>query len=49
MGDKTAEDLHSLIKSSTLIYLDKCGHFPWLEQPDEFRKAISGFLAESRD
>jgi proline iminopeptidase len=49
MGDKTAEDLHALIKSSTLVYLDKCGHFPWLEQPDAFRKAISGFLAESRD
>jgi proline iminopeptidase len=49
MGDKTAEDLHALIKSSTLVYLDKCGHFPWLEQPDDFRKAISGFVAESRD
>ena len=46
MGDKTAEDLHALIKSSTLVYLDKCGHFPWPEQPDAFRKAISGFLAE---
>ena len=48
-GDKTAEDLHALIKSSTLTYLDKCGHFPWLEQPEALRKAISGFLAESRD
>jgi proline iminopeptidase len=49
IGDKTAEDLHALIKSSTLIYLDKCGHFPWLEKPDAFRKAISDFLAEFRD
>jgi proline iminopeptidase len=49
IGDKTAADLHALIKSSTLTYLDKCGHFPWLEQPEAFRKAITGFLAESRD
>ena len=49
IGDKTAEDLHALLKSSTLTYLDKCGHFPWLEQPEAFRKAITGFLAESRD
>jgi proline iminopeptidase len=47
IGDKTAEDLHSLIQSSTLIYLDECGHFPWLEQPEAFRQAIDSFLAGS--
>ena len=45
MGDKTAEDLHALMKSSTLVYLDKCGHFPWLEQPERFVKAITDFVA----
>jgi proline iminopeptidase len=44
IGDKTSEDIHALIKSSTLVYLHKCGHFPWLEQPDAFRKAIAGFI-----
>ena len=48
MGDKTAEDLHAMLKSSTLIYLDKCGHFPWVEQPEGFHRAISGFLASMR-
>ena len=43
IGDKTAEDIHALLKSSTLVYLDKCGHFPWLEQPDALRKAIAAF------
>jgi proline iminopeptidase len=44
IGDKTAEELHALIKSSTLVYIDKCGHFPWIEQPEAFGRAISGFL-----
>jgi proline iminopeptidase len=44
IGDKTAEDNHALIRSSTLVYLDQCGHFPWLEQPEGFQRAIDGFL-----
>jgi proline iminopeptidase len=47
IGDKTAEDIHALITSSTLVYLDKCGHFPWLEQPDAFGRAIGDFLGGS--
>ena len=47
MGDKTAEDLHGMIKSSTLVYLDKCGHFPWLEQPEAFARAINAFVTGS--
>lgn len=45
IGDKTAEDIHALIGGSTLTYLKQCGHFPWLEQPDAFRKALAGFLS----
>jgi proline iminopeptidase len=45
MGDKTAEDIHALIAGSTLIYINKSGHFPWIEQPDDFRRAITEFLA----
>jgi proline iminopeptidase len=44
VGDKTAEDIHAAINGSTLIYFNKCGHFPWLEQPDSFRKTIADFL-----
>jgi proline iminopeptidase len=46
IGDKTAEDIHRLIKGSVLKYFDKCGHFPWIEQPEEFRVAMEGFLKQ---
>ena len=47
IGDKTAGDIHALIKSSTLVYLHKCGHFPWVEQPEAFRRAMDDFLGGS--
>ncbi len=44
VGDKTAEDIHSAITSSVLKYINQCGHFPWLEQPDAFRRIVAEFL-----
>jgi proline iminopeptidase len=44
IGDKTAEDIRALITGSKLVYIDRSGHFPWIEQPDAFRKAIAEFL-----
>ena len=46
VGDKTPEDLHALIPGSTLAYINKSGHFPWLEQPDEFRRVVRAFLGK---
>ncbi len=36
---------HSLIKNSTLAFIDKCGHMPWLEQPEQTWKIVDDFLA----
>ena len=44
IGDKTAEDIHALIAGSKLVYINRCGHFPWIEQPEAFRKALAEFL-----
>ena len=44
IGDKTAEDIHELIPGSTLAYINKPGHFPWLEQPEEFNRLVVEFL-----
>jgi proline iminopeptidase len=46
IGDKTAEDIHALIPGSTLAYINKSGHFPWIEQPDAFRKIVATFLSK---
>ena len=47
VGDKTAEDIHKAITSSELKYINQCGHFPWLEQPEEFRRIVSEFFTSS--
>jgi proline iminopeptidase len=44
ISDKTADDIHALLSGSTLRFINKSGHFPWIEQPDEFRRAITSFL-----
>lgn len=45
IGDKTAEDIRALIAGATLVYVKRSGHFPWIEQPEAFRKAIVDFLS----
>jgi proline iminopeptidase len=45
IGDKTPEDIRALIPGSTLVYVNRCGHFPWIERPEEFRNAIAGELS----
>ena len=44
IGQKPVEEIHSLIKSSTLRYIPKSGHFPWVEQPEPIRTALNEFL-----
>ena len=44
-GEANICEVHSLIKNSTLIFIDKCGHMPWLEQPEQTWKIVNDFLA----
>ncbi len=41
---KLARELHKGIKGSKLVVFDKCGHFPFLDEPERFRKTVIGFL-----
>jgi proline iminopeptidase len=44
-GEANICEAHSLINNSTLVFIDKCGHMPWLEQPQQTWKFVDNFLA----
>jgi proline iminopeptidase len=44
-GEANIIEVHSLIKNSSLAFIDKCGHMPWLEQPEQTWKNVGDFLA----
>jgi proline iminopeptidase len=46
-GEANVYEAHSLIRHSTLTFIDKCGHMPWLEQPEQTWKIVDEFLAHS--
>ena len=41
-----AREFQRLIPNSELHFIDKCGHAPMMEVPDEFNRILSGFLAK---
>lgn len=43
---EAAMELNAKIRDSRLCWLDKCGHAPMIERPDEFAEALIDFLAE---
>jgi 2-hydroxy-6-oxonona-2,4-dienedioate hydrolase len=42
------KEFNKLIPNSELHFIDKCGHAPMMEVPDEFNKILSGFLDKLR-
>jgi pimeloyl-ACP methyl ester carboxylesterase len=41
---EVAVEFNELIPNSELVWIDKCGHAPMMEQPEAFNKALWGFL-----
>jgi pimeloyl-ACP methyl ester carboxylesterase len=39
-----ADKLHGAIKGSRKVLIDKAGHFPFLEHPEQFNAAVLEFL-----
>jgi pimeloyl-ACP methyl ester carboxylesterase len=39
-----AQEFHKLIPNSELHFVDKCGHAPMMEVPDEFNAILHKFL-----
>ncbi|WP_418510716.1 alpha/beta fold hydrolase [Corallibacter sp.] len=44
MGNTIAKKAHSLLTNSKLIFIDKCAHYGWLEQPEEYYRNIYMFI-----
>jgi proline iminopeptidase len=45
VGDaRTAYETHLALRASTLVFINRAGHFPWMEQPTEFANALTTFL-----
>lgn len=43
---EVAEEFHELLPNSDLYWIDKCGHAPMMEHPDEFNQLLEGWLKE---
>lgn len=41
-----AEEFHKLLPNSELYWIDKCGHAPMMEHPDEFNKIVDQWLVK---
>jgi proline iminopeptidase len=42
---RVAYETHLALKNSRLEFINRCGHFPWVEQPEQFYKIVEEFLA----
>ncbi|TPN85846.1 alpha/beta fold hydrolase [Aquimarina algicola] len=43
---EVAEDFHKLLPDSNLYWIDKCGHAPMMEHPEDFNKLLYNWLQE---
>ncbi len=46
ISKETAEKAHAVLPNSEIIFLDKCGHYGWLDQPDLYYRAIRDYLSK---
>ena len=45
VGEETAFKAHSTLRNSTVVFLNECGHYGWLDQKTRYKKEIDKFLA----
>jgi proline iminopeptidase len=48
MPEFVALENQKLLRGSRLVWLDRCGHWPWIEQPEAMEKALLEFLGQTR-
>jgi proline iminopeptidase len=47
LDPKVQYEIHLALKDSTLELIPRCGHFPWIEQPERFYEAVDRLLAKA--
>jgi proline iminopeptidase len=47
LDPKVQYEIHLALKDSTLELIPRCGHFPWIEQPERFYAAVDRLLARA--
>lgn len=47
LGEEIPILLNERSKNSKLVFIEKCGHFPWAEQQDEFFQTLFAFLQDN--
>jgi proline iminopeptidase len=48
LGESVAQELHRYYKNSKLIFVEKAGHYSWVEQPEKIFSSIKEFLQGSK-
>ena len=43
-----AEEFNALLPNSSLYWIDKCGHAPMMEHPDQFNEVLHGWMIEHK-
>jgi proline iminopeptidase len=47
LGESVPQALSRYYKDSKLVFIEKCGHYSWVEQPEKVYAAIKSFLSGS--
>ena len=48
IGEATAYETRKTLVGASLQFINKCGHFPWMEQPEQFYAILTKFLKQPR-
>ena len=43
---RVAEEFNELFPNATLYWIDKCGHAPMMEHPEEFNRTLNNWLTD---
>ena len=47
LGESVPQVLHRYYQNSKLVFIEKCGHYSWVEQAEKVNENIKGFLGQN--